>query len=772
MRRLNRANSCTRQMCLSATIAIAATLSIITLPSLAATVTPHVGLTISRKTTISPGAYRLSDGDSNNGIVLVSGADFTVDFNNARLVGSDGKGTGVSIRHARNITIKNLEVSGYRWGVVLEDCENVRIIHCTASRNADLPPGTVIDESGTEPEDTHGGGFVIRDSRKCLVERCIAVHEWDGIDVVRSKDCLIENGDYSYNGNWGLHLWNSSGNTFRKNRAIWCTTGSGLLYQALTGWQTYDAQAVGIDHNSCDNTIEENDLRFGGDAIFIRANEGGATPGTQVPPKNASDRNRLINNDCSYSPNNAIEVDFVDGTIITGNNCSNSNYGLWLGYSRNSKVRNNICVNDSNHAIEIENGQNGHFEGNVFGWDVPRENGQLILLRQNGGDKTPSGPYTIDNNLFYGGGVGVQLTHTTAMLHHNYFGGIGKATVLVRADVASVVTEESTALAPTEGSNNAAIAYAPPYRIRANGVVSLQLPGYEAGDPPPVVELEGVPLWVRAITPGTISVQIPPDSGLSPAKSMANLKLLTRTGSVSWPVIMVWQPHQPRITQISPTVAKIGDNLTVVGQDLAGGRFLINGKPAVEVSRAGDTVTLKSPEGILVPTRFNLVYERGEGRDRVATSPCVLTIAVPSEQMPHLVSAEFSPHTVKVGELLKVTMRVRNNLPVPALLTTSPAPTFTYDEKQACYEMGYNESPRHLNLRVSTDFFVGGHHPGSWPWMFGFDRESLAPGETVTITGYVRLQTPGVHMFRIGLVAGGFRFIDDNAYQTRITVTP
>src|SRR5262249_31689946 len=161
-------------------------------------------------------------------------------------------------------------------------------------------------------------------------------------------------------------------NVFRRNRAIWCTTGAGTLYQALTGWSTLDAQAVGIDHSSCDNLIEENDLRFGGDGVFIRANEGGIMPGSPVPPLHSSDRNILRRNDCSFSPNSAIEADFIEGTVIEDNNCSYSHYGLWLGWSRDSIVRGNICLNDTEHAIEIGNGQNGLIENNLFGFDKDR----------------------------------------------------------------------------------------------------------------------------------------------------------------------------------------------------------------------------------------------------------------------------------------------------------------------------------------------------------------------------------------------------------------
>ena len=168
-----------------------------------------------------------------------------------------------------------------------------------------------------------------------------------------------------------------------------------------------------------------------------------------------------------------------------------------------------------------------------------------------------------------------------------------------------------------------------------------------------------------------------------------------------------------------------------------------------------------------------MLWEQGDDEKRVRTWPIIVTVTIPQEQLPHLIAAEFSPKTLKVGELLKVTMTVRNNLPAAAAADYEARPArYTYDEKQASYEMGYAEAPGKLHLRVSTDFEVGGHNPGSWPWLFGFDKPNLAPGEITTVVGYVRVQTPGVHEFRIGLVAGGFRFIDDNAYRTKITVLP
>ena len=737
----------------------------------AQSVRPSVGLKVDHAVSFVRGTYHLKP--AGVAAVDISGRGYTIDFKGVTLLGDTGSADGIKIT-GEDITIRNLDVSGFKWGVVLEGCKRIRLENCNTSWNANLKPGTVIDESGNAPEDDHGGGIVVRDSTDCHFERCTAQHQWDGIDLVRSSRVTIQNGDFSYCGNWGVHLWNSSFNVFRHNRAVWCTTGGGSLYQALSGWQTYDAQAVGIDHNSCDNIIEQNDLRFGGDGIFIRANEGPITPGTVVPVKNGSHRNKLLFNDCSFSPNNAIEVDLVDDTQIIGNNCSFSNYGLWLGYSRRCIVSGNTCVSDTNHCVEIENGQDDVFNYNVFSaGENARADYQMVLLRQNGRDKTPSGPYLFDHNSFYGKGTGVVLTDTAATLQNNtaYMpnGAPSTAFYIVKADAASKVT----AAQPLIGNTRQLKALLPTHTLVPSKDFTFRLKEDIVEWPLPTVSLNGIPMWVRSSKHGTITVHVPEDNWLRPAADSMLLTIVSANGDTdSVPVKVAWSVSHAAVTSVTPQTGTIGNSIVIEGHGLNSGSILLNNRPAEIESKSDTKVVLKPLSGILLTSNYNLLWQSGEGRDARLLWPMKLTVEVPREQMPHLIGAEFSPKQLHVGDRIKVKMTVRNNLPIDARLTVSPPPPFTYDETQASYEMGYNETEGYLHLRVSTDFFVGGHHPGSWPWLFGFDKSLLKPGETITVMGYVRAKTPGKHVYRIGLVAGGFRFIDDNAYQTQIEVLP
>ena len=500
------------------------------------------GTTLTQNATIKPGTYALID--TGQGAVRITGHDITIDFRDASLHG-DSKGNGIVIADARNITLKNAHVSGYTWGITVQNSQGIKIIKCEASHNADLPTGTVIDESGSEPQDEHGGGFVLRDCRHCLLSQSSAQHEWDAVDMVRSDDNQIQDCDLSYNSNWGVHLWASSRNTVQRNRAVWCTTGAGTLYQALTGWQTYDAEAICIEHNSNDNTIAQNDLREGGDGIFIRANEGPLTPnGPPVPVLNGSHRNRLLNNDCSYSPNNAIEVDLVDDTVISGNNCSHSNYGMWLGISQRCIVKNNLCVDDADHAVEIERGQNDQFEANTFGFTSPRPD-SLVYLRKNG-DEVPSGPYTLTGNLFFGAKIAVQLVGTPATFQGNtvaYRGADGPAQLVV-VDAASPVTDQGDNRVVDQAMT------VPPFALHslpllAENAVRLVSPAMpKPGDLVTLagkslaaaqVLIEGKPADILKATGTELQVRLPSEKD---DVRGVNLVVIPKGGSPLWPLVV------------------------------------------------------------------------------------------------------------------------------------------------------------------------------------------------------------------------------------------
>jgi parallel beta-helix repeat protein len=725
---------------------------------------------VSKTTHFRPGTYTLQDHDLS--MLVVRGHDFTLDLRNIRIRGAyHNHGIGIHIVHARNITIRHANVAGCLYGILIENSRSIRILDSTLSHNGCPRVGTVIDESGNKPQDQWGAGILVRNSEYCSISNSQAQYAWDGIDLVSAQNCTITNCDLSYNNNWGIHLWNAGHNIILKNHAIWCTTGAGQLYQALGGWSTLDSAGICLEHASNNNLVEDNDFRFGGDGIFVRANEGPLVPGRTVPPRFSSDNNCFRNNDCSFSPNNAIEVDLVANTIIEENNCSNSNYGLWLGYSRNTKVLGNECINDTTRAVEIENGQNILFRNNVFGFDAPRQDTPLVYLRQNGRDSIPSGPYYLTDNLFYGAKTPLKLLNTQAELSHNFFClpsqfSAASPTSCIETDTLSHYTNRDPSV---YAEDNRATLPTLPRTLQVGRPLVLSHLHLRLPLVAPVVELNGIPLWITAHDKDHLKLEIPTDFWSRPHATTADLRLFDGYG---WSHTVQIAVHYPAgtstIQKVMPNQIHPGDIVTLQGRHLDRGRLQINGKTMLPVARSEAFIRFRLPYTILTSRGLNLLLEH---QGEYLTPPLSLFVEVLPQNVPHLLEVRFEPQTLHVGELLKVTFVLKNNLPVDVPLMKAPKPGFVYNENQSWQQAGYKEELGTLELAVTSDH-PGDFPPGLWPYRFGFGQATLPAHQTLEVSGYIRVQTPGTHLYRAGLVVGGERFIDDGVFPTRITVLP
>ncbi len=131
-----------------------------------------------------------------------------------------------------------------------------------------------------------------------------------------------------------------------------------------------------------------------------------------------------------------------------------------------------------------------------------------------------------------------------------------------------------------------------------------------------------------------------------------------------------------------------------------------------------------------------------------------------------ITNVTFTPTTLNAGELLNVSITVRNNSG-ETLQTQGPNPGFTYDEGDTFYTRGYAET--HNSFRVGVDFdgCTGIDHP--YRWGLG---APLAPGETRTITGAIRLRTARALRYWAGLVREQIAWLQDFQGAQTITVNP
>ncbi len=131
-----------------------------------------------------------------------------------------------------------------------------------------------------------------------------------------------------------------------------------------------------------------------------------------------------------------------------------------------------------------------------------------------------------------------------------------------------------------------------------------------------------------------------------------------------------------------------------------------------------------------------------------------------------IVAVTFTPITLRPGELLNVSIVVRNDSG-ETLATQMPNPGFVYEEGETFRGLGFREVVGAYRVGVDFDGRSGWDHP--YRWGLG---APLAPGETRTITGAIRLQTPRAVNYWAGLVHEWVAWQQDNEGTQRVTVSP
>ena len=759
---------------------------------------PRSGLKITSSARLAPGEYHLTD--PGYGAIEVVGKNIVLDCAGVKVEGH-GSGYGIRVHDSDNVTIKNLATTGFLWGVVVDRSTHVYIRGCTSSHNADLPTGTTIDASGREPQDTHGGGFLIRHSQHCQVTSCLAQREWDGLAVVSCQNNSFMGNDFGSVSNFGAHFWNSSHNTYLRNRSVWCVPGKGWIYQRDGSVSGQSAAAVCLERSSDYNLIDSNDLRFSRGGICIRANEGPATPGQVVPPLHPSDHNLVRSNDCSFSVHNAIEADLCDENTFLFNNCSHSDYGFWLGYSRKNWVAWNTIVGCASRGIQIENGQNNVIQCNTLINPPGKPLQSLIYLYQNGRDNTPSGPYRLVGNAFIGSVQPVKLIKTPVTASGNrvpssssaiFFGDpnspitsgdtpalpdepmprvdrVSPSPIPVGCGVGVLSTGPSETLRPTPGETLPPL-HSTRLTLFGSRLVAPAEQQEKVGDrevwitAPPVVEIGGVPALLLDWQPDRVDVAVPDDFWDRPLKDSAPLRIFNGQQFVNAGTVTPdWVSPAPGVRSISSTAP--GHAITITGIHLQGPAddpptVYLDGKPVHVVNSSPTLITFKAPPGPVSSQTYNMVI-----LTNVESIPYPLEVVVPPAWEPHIIAATFTPDQLRPGDLLHVRVVVKNNAPYP-LSPGDPGSGHVYAEKESFVTQHIPEPAGTIFVRVTSDITGA-----SWPYLWALPR-AAPPGETVEVDGDIRVQTPGTTRYRVGLVDAGARWIDRDLFPTTITVSP
>ena len=295
-------------------------------------------------------------------------------------------GIGIIVEGRKNVTIRGGKLRGFRCAILIKDCENVKIAgvdvsgnfrqHLKSTPEREDPSDWLWPHKNDEQQwrKNYGAGICLENCRNVSVYGCTGRGQQNGIILDRCTGCLVYDNDMSFNSGWGIALWRSSRNLVGHNNFDWCVRGySHGVYE-----RGQDSAGILVFEQCNENSFIKNSATHGGDGFFLYA-------GHETLKKTGAggcNDNVVFGNDFSHAVANAIEATFSRGNLFENNRCDDSNYGIWAGYSYETRIEGNSCRNNTYAGIGIEHGMdneilNNTIEGNGKGiwlwWDDDKD---------------------------------------------------------------------------------------------------------------------------------------------------------------------------------------------------------------------------------------------------------------------------------------------------------------------------------------------------------------------------------------------------------------
>lgn len=325
------------------------------------------GLQISQSVLVQQDTYLLeTDSSLEKPLIRISGKNLVIDFNHAILMGTKRQdrpdlmqGLAIQIeRGSENITIKNLNVHGYKIALMAESVTNLTILQSDFSYN--YRPRLL---SGRDKEDEQdwmsyhhndagewkekGAGIYLINCQQATIKENIITGNQCALLMVQCNETKVFDNNFSFNSGLGIGLYRSSNNFIYHNRLDFNIRGFSLgKYR-----RGQDSAGILVYEQSSENVFAYNSATHSGDGFFLWA--GASTLATGIGGCN---NNLIYGNDFSYASNNGVEITFSSNSVLH-NRIWGCDYGIWGGYSFDSDISDNKILHNR-FGIAIEHGQN------------------------------------------------------------------------------------------------------------------------------------------------------------------------------------------------------------------------------------------------------------------------------------------------------------------------------------------------------------------------------------------------------------------------------
>jgi nitrous oxidase accessory protein NosD len=338
------------------------------------------------KVRFAPGAIEDRNGD---GVLKVWASNVALECE-GMLCGTKGgppdkfAGTGVRIEGARNVTVKGLEVTGYKVGLRASRTDELRIdgarfdnlwrMHLKSTKEKEHNDDWLWPHENDKQEwvTNYGAAVCIERSAGVAVSNVRVRNGQNGIVLDRVSRGAVCDNDCSFLSGWGVAMWRSSGNVIERNALDFCVRG----YSHGVYNRGQDSAGLLMFEQCCDNQVRLNSVTHGGDGVFAFAGKealGEKKVAGLDCTRRGCDDNQFVGNDLSFSAAHGLELTFSFGNRIAENTMEgNAICGLWGGYSQETEVCGNRFIGNGlkgygeGGGVNIEHGYHNVIEENEF----------------------------------------------------------------------------------------------------------------------------------------------------------------------------------------------------------------------------------------------------------------------------------------------------------------------------------------------------------------------------------------------------------------------
>ena len=312
-----------------------------------------------------------------NAVITISGKNITVDFNEAKLLGTPSfnapnKMHGLAIKispGSENIILKNANISGYKIAIEADSVKNISIINCNLSYNwrpelhsnnirEDVSDWMSYHKNDHGEWKRYGAAIYLNNCTKAFIQNNQITGVQCALLMTKCNGAEVLDNDFSFNSGLGIGMYRSSNNKIYHNKLDFNIRG--YYYGKYQRGQ--DSSGILAFEQSSDNIFAYNSATHSGDGFFLWA--GQTTMDTGLGGCN---NNFIYGNDFSYASNNGVEITFSSNSVLH-NRIVGCDYGIWAGYSYDSDLSDNQFAHNKT-AIGIEHGQSINIAMNTFNSD-------------------------------------------------------------------------------------------------------------------------------------------------------------------------------------------------------------------------------------------------------------------------------------------------------------------------------------------------------------------------------------------------------------------